>query len=228
MNILEKGAVNIYMVWKVIGIALAIILIGFIKNVMSLINLNKNVEFLGQYTENYVKYCNSYLGKGIHSDEEKRLYVRLISDAPKAQNLLMDLGFIDYKPGGTWSYIKDYQVLINTVQLLRNPISNEDFKMLYNILLMHVSRLNELFEKNKKETLNPIILLREGIQFFVTLPISLLFWTGIIKHNTQYKLSNNFFVKFISFLVILIGLISSIFTIVLGWEQFKEFLLNFI
>lgn len=215
-----------YMMWKIIGIVLGLIVIGFIKNIMRLIDLNKNIEFLGEYTENYVNYCNDYLGKGISSYEENRLYVKLISDAPKAQNLLMDAGFIDYKPAGTLSYIENYQILVNTVQILRNPISNEEFNMLYNILLMQISRLNELGEKIRKETVNPVTLLREGVQFFVTLPISLLFWTGLIKYSTQYKLSNNFIVKFISFLIIFIGFVSSIFTIVLGWEQFKEILLK--
>lgn len=217
-----------YMMWKIIGIVLGLILIGFIKNTMRLIDLDKNVEFLSEYTNNYVNYCNDYLGRGLRSDEENRLYVKLISDAPKAQNLLMDAGFIDYKPAGTFYYIRNYQILVNTVQMLRNPISNEDFSMLYNILIMQISRLNELGEKIREETVNPVILLREGVQFFVTLPISLLFWTGLIKYSTQYKLSNNFIVKFISFLIIIIGFVSSLFTIALGWEQFKEIILKLI
>ena len=206
------------MVWNVIGIALAIILIGFIKNVIRLINLNKNIEFLGQYTENYVKYCNSYLGERIRSDEENRLYIKLISDSPKAQRLLIDMGYINYIP------------LIYTVQTLRNPPSYEkgDFEMLYNNLIMQVGRFKELWEQTRKESFNPVILLREGVQFFVTLPISLLYWTGLMKYSTQYKLSNNFFFKFISGIIVFFGFVSSVFTIVLGWEQFKEILLKFI
>ncbi|WP_241138637.1 hypothetical protein [Bacillus mycoides] len=218
------------MVWKIIGVTLVLILVGFIKNAMRLIKLNKNIEFLGQYTKNYVEYCNSYLGKNFRSEEENKIYIKLISEAPKAQLLLMDAGYVDYKLAGTWSYIPNYQILINTVQTLRNPpaFGREEYEMLYNILIMQVSRLNELGEKTKKETFNPIILLREGVQFFVTLPISLLFWTGLIKYSTQYKLSNNFFVKFISFLIIIIGLVSSIFTIVLGWEQFEGIVKRFL
>ncbi|GEM_PF-5614305 len=218
------------MFWKIIGIIFILILIGFIKSVMRLSSLNKNIEFLGHYTEDYVKYCNNYLGKGIRSDEENRLYIKLLSDSPKAQRLLMDAGYVDYKIAGTWSYLTNYQILINTVQTLRNPptFGREEYEMLYNVLVMQVSRLNELHEKTRKETLNPIILLREGVQFFTTLPISLLYWTGLIRYSTQYKLSNNVVVKFLNFLIILIGFVSAIFTIVLGWEQFKEILFKFI
>ncbi|MFP6333470.1 hypothetical protein [Bacillus subtilis] len=213
---------------KIIGIVVALMLVGFIREVLSLRRLGKDIEFLIQYSSNYVKYCNTYLGKGVGSDEEISLYNRIISDAPKAQGLLLDAGYIDYKPAGSLYYIKNYQVLVNTVQLLRNPLTREDFEMLFNILVMQVSRYNEFFNNKKKGILNPIILLREGVQFFVTLPISLLYWTGLIEYSTQYKLSNNFIVKFLNFLIILIGFISAIFTIVLGWEQFKEFLIKFL
>ncbi|MYL44390.1 hypothetical protein GLV94_01915 [Virgibacillus halodenitrificans] len=218
------------MIWNIIGIALVLILVGFIKNVMQLFKLRKNVDFLGQYAENYVKYCNNYLKKGVHSDEENRLYIRLLSEAPKAQSLLMDAGYVDMKLAGTWSFIKNYQILINTIQTLRNPPSfgREEYEMLYNILVMQVSRLNELIETTRKETFNPIILLREGVQFFVTLPISLLYWTGLMRYSTQYKLSNNPFFKFISGIIVFMGFVSSVFTIVLGWEQFKEILFKFI
>ncbi|MDF2039360.1 hypothetical protein P2R12_20720 [Cytobacillus oceanisediminis] len=218
------------MAWKIIGIVATLILIGSIKNVIRLSNLNKNVDFLEKYTEDYVKYCNNFLGKSNRSEEENKLYIRLLSDAPKAQTLLMDAGYVDYKLAGTLTYINNYQVLINTVQTLRNPLpfGREEYEMLYNILIMQVSRLNELWNKTRKETFNPIILLREGVQFFTTLPISLLYWTGLIKYSTQYKLSNNIIVKFINFLIIFIGFVSAIFTIVLGWEQFKDHLDKFL
>lgn len=218
------------MVWEIIGIIFVLMLIGFIKNFMRLFSLAKNIDFLAQYRKNYVEYCNNYIGKGIRSEEENRLYIRLLSDAPKAQMLLMDAGFVDYKLAGTWSYLTNYQILINTVQTLRNPPSfgGEEYGMLYNILVMQVSRLNELHENTRKETFNPIILLREGVQFFTTLPISLLYWTGLIKYTTQYKLSNNIVIKFFNFVIIFIGFVSAIFTIVLGWEQFKELLKSFL
>ncbi|MGC8227399.1 hypothetical protein ACP2W0_00140 [Pseudobacillus badius] len=218
------------MVWEIVGIVFVLMLIGFIKNVMRLFSLNKNIEFLAQYTKKYVEYCNNYLGKEIRSEEENRHYIRLLSDAPKAQTLLMDAGYVDYKLAGTLSYLTNYQILINTVQTLRNPPSfgQEEYEMLYNILVMQVSRLNELHGNIRNETLNPIILLREGVQFFTTLPISLLYWTGLIKYSTQYKLSNNIVVKFFNFVILFIGFVSAIFTIVLGWEPFKELLKDFL
>lgn len=110
-------------------------------------------------------------------------------------------------------------------QSLRNPSSlTEEFNMVHTILIMQIARYEELYENIKRNLLNPIVLLREGVQFFVTLPISLLFWTGVIQYSTQDKWSNNIVVKFLNFLIIIIGFVSAIVTIVLGWEQFKGYL----
>lgn len=100
--------------------------------------------------------------------------------------------------------------------------------MVNNILIIQIGRYEELYESVKADTINPITLLREGVQFFVILPISLLYWTKIIEYSTQNKLSNNIVVKFINFLIIIIGFISAIVTIVLGWEQMKGYIDKFL
>lgn len=215
------------MILKIILVTLGLIVIGLIKEVRTIRRVIKDIDFLSQYNKSYVEYMDNYFGKSINSSEERKLHVKLISEAPKAQRLLMDAGLIDYQPAFAGYYIKNYPVLINTLQSLRNPITTEEFSWVNSILIMQISRYEELYENIKSNILNPVILLREGVQFLVTLPISLLYWTGLIKYSTQYKLSNNFFIKFISFLILLIGFISSIFTIILGWEQFKNLIYSF-
>lgn len=217
------------MILDIAGIVFALISIGFIKMILSLRKLVKDMDFLSQYNHNLVKYLNNYMGKNVRSEEEGTLFVKLISDSSKAQSLLLDAGFIDYKPAGAGYYMKNYQILINTVQSLRNPsLMQEEFSMLNTIIIMQCGRYNELHEEMIRGIKNPIILLREGVQFFTTLPISLLYWTGLIKYSTQYKLSNNIVVKFLNFLIIMFGLVSAIITIVLGWEPFKELFHEFL
>ncbi|WP_438312415.1 hypothetical protein [Sporosarcina sp. FA9] len=215
--------------------ALGLIAIGFIKEFMSLRMVIKDIDYLAGYNESYVEYLNNHLNYDYYSSRignkqaENELHVKLISQAPKAQRLLMDAGLVDYEPPFRGYRVSNYPVLVNTVQYLRNPSAlTEEFKMLNTILIMQIARYEELYESIKANIFNPIVLLREGVQFFVTLPISLLYWTGIIQYSTQYKLSNNIIVKFINFLIIIIGLVSAIVTILLGWEQLKEFLFKFL
>lgn len=123
----------------------------------------------------------------------------------------------------------NYQILINTVQALRNPsLMSEEFSWVNNLLIMKMATYEDIMNGIRGNMKNPLVLLREGVQFFVTLPIMLLYWTGITNYTTSYKWSNNIVVKLLSLGILLIGFISSIITIVLGWEQFKSYLDKFL
>jgi hypothetical protein len=217
------------MVLKMILVVIALIIIGLIKELRALLRVVEDIDFLSNYNGTYVDYMNNYLGKGYDTPKEKELHIKLISEAPKAQRLLLDAGLVDYQPAFRGYMVKNYPILVNTVQSLRNPSSlTEEFNWVNTILIMQIARYKELHESIKGNVLNPLVLLREGVQFFVTLPISLLYWTGVIQYSTQYKLSNNIVVKFLNFLIISIGFVSAIVTIVLGWEQFKSYLDKFL
>ncbi|KAB2443264.1 hypothetical protein F8163_09280 [Bacillus luti] len=207
----------LYMILTILGL----IAIGFIKKVMSLMKFSKDFDFLYDYNEKYVKYLNNYLGKRINSEEENKLYMELISKSPKAQRLLGNDGLISYKPAGASYMHNNYQVLINTVQALRNPaLMSEEFSWVNNMLIMKMAIYEDIMSEIRGNMINPLILLSEGVQFFVTLPISLLYWTGLIEYSTLNRVSNYFIFKLLNFLIIIIGFLSAIVTLVTGWEPF--------
>jgi hypothetical protein len=88
--------------------------------------------------------------------------------------------------------------------------------------LIQISKYEETISNIKREMKNPIQLLQEGVQYFVTFPITLLYWTDFIKYGTFMKISDNIIVKFVNFIIIIIGLFSSIVTIVAGWDTVME------
>lgn len=215
------------MVMNVILIILGLITIGFVREFRHLRRVAKDIDFLSNYNVSYVDYLNNHIRGNYTSSEEKELHVKLISRAPKAQRLLMNAGLVDYQPAFRGYMVKNYPILVNTVHELRNPSSlTEEFNWINNILIMQIARYEELYESIKASIFNPIVLIREGVHFFVTFPISFLYWTGIIQYSTQYKLANNIVVKIINTIIIIIGLVSAIFTIVIGWKQFKDILFN--
>ncbi|NLP51273.1 hypothetical protein [Bacillus sp. RO1] len=217
------------MVFWIIGGVIALLLIGFVKELLSALKFRKDLDFLHDYNEKYVRYLNSYLRKRINSEEENKLYGELISKSPKAQRLLGGDGLISYKPAGASYMYNNYQILLNTVQSLRNPsLMSEEFSWVNNLLIMKMATYNDIMDEIRSDIKNPFVLLREGVQFFVTLPIMLLYWTGITNYTTSYKWSNNIVVKLLSFGILLLGLISSIITVVLGWEQFKGYLFKWL
>jgi hypothetical protein len=217
--------VVLYTILTVFGL----IVIGFIKELMSFLKFDRALVFLRDYNNKYVDYLNKYLGKHTISDVERQLHSELISKSPKAQRLLGRDGLIGYKPAGAGYMYNNYQILINTVQALRNPsLMSEELSWVNNILIMKMATYNDIMDEIKSDMKNPFVLLREGVQFFVTLPIMLLYWTGITNYTTSYEWSNNIFVKLLSLGILLIGFISSIITIVLGWEQFKGYFDKFL
>jgi len=72
----------------------------------------------------------------------------------------------------------------------------------------------------KKRLLNPIACLSEGIKAILLLPLSILHWCGLISSNSIKSASGNRIVKLLNFFIVIIGLVSAIFTIILGWDEF--------
>ena len=83
----------------------------------------------------------------------------------------------------------------------------------------------ELNEK-RKGIFNPFICFREGIRFIIGLPVLILYWSGILSAKTIGVASGSLVFKVIASIITLIGLISSIITILLGWNEALEIFVN--
>ncbi|AXY07625.1 hypothetical protein CUC43_12560 [Bacillus thuringiensis LM1212] len=213
-----------------------LIVIGFIRQINTLNQLQEDANFLVTFNNNYVEYLNNYLTKP-NSPEGNSLFNYLIKNSQKSQELLGKLGYIDYRPAFENHIIKSYPLLVNTIPSLRsnkvfdslsslarnNPI-DEEFLWVHNHLMMRIGYYEERENKVRKEIRNPFILLKEGVQFIVTLPIALMYWTGLIKYSTLTRVSDYFIFKFLNFLIIIIGFLSAIVTLVTGWEPFMKIL----
>lgn len=98
----------------------------------------------------------------------------------------------------------------------------ETINMIDEVLLTYIGAQSDTVKDAKKELRNPLIWLREGVRFIVTSPISLFYWSGLMQYSTYNTISNNFFVKMVSFLIGFTGLVSSIITIFTGYTPFKN------
>lgn len=67
---------------------------------------------------------------------------------------------------------------------------------------------------------NPIILYKTGWNIIISIPFMTLYWLGIFTKNALNLVTNNFVFKIIVGIVALVGIISSIMTIVLGYAEF--------
>ena len=74
--------------------------------------------------------------------------------------------------------------------------------------------------------MNPITCMREGIRWIVGLPVEILQWAGLYSAGRSRKIKASVIFKAISNFIVFIGLISSIVTIILGWDEFLEIINN--
>ncbi len=72
----------------------------------------------------------------------------------------------------------------------------ESASMIDDVLITYMGILDTQQKKLITEIKKPFILLREGVRLIVTSPISLIYWSGLIKYRTYDSLSNNIFVNF--------------------------------
>lgn len=132
-----------------------------------------------------------------------------------------------------------YQVLLNFLPEIRemddwhnNSIMRQRFMTLAHtcddMFTRHIGHLDDLLEYEKKYLYNPFSCFSSGIRWILWLPSNILLWCGFISENTGNKLRYNWFIKTLTFIVTIIGLISSAVTIVIGWEQFNEMILRWI
>lgn len=198
---------------------------------------SKDLDEAYEYLNKFREYGNSL----IKENEDYKAYEWLTMKGPKMQAKVGELGIAKgFIPPFSNIQYNTYQIIINTLPILRdeardpmrsyNSLQNKIFhnylSMIDDVLLRYIGSLENRLEDVRTQLKNPFIWLREGVQFFVQIPILLLYWSGLIQYTTYYRFSNNFIIKFINFLIILVGLVSSIITIVTGYNPFIEIFNN--
>lgn len=89
------------------------------------------------------------------------------------------------------------------------------------------------FMKDRKAGLsmqlfNPAIWLREGVRWVIFFPVLLLEWFGFLSASQAERISEGKSATLITGLIAILGVLSSIFTVVLGWPEFKNRLLELV
>ena len=214
------------LVWLVSIIAILMV-IGFIQIRKALIALQDDMAFAYEYRNKLNQFSNILFKQ---SKFDNDLYNWLTLNVAKMQTDLGYFGNIDLTPAGDNYVTRNYQMLVNTLAEMRTFLSDSysynlmgkgsDAATCSDMIVRYYGSLMEQKKPLVQQLCNPLAWLQQGMQFMVTLPISLLYWSGLIQYSAFAGLSQNFFVKSLSFVINLIGLVGSIVTIVTGWNPF--------
>lgn len=212
-------------------VTLAVIIIGFIVRAINARDISKRREFTLLFQNTFVELANNFFKTGRMPDD---LYLKCIHDVDAIQAELGNdgiiAGYVDRLHGIKG---KNYQLFVNIIPEIReaesmidNSIMMERVSQLIgtcnDALQRHVGNLDRELNKERKGIFNPFICFREGIRFIIGLPPLILYWSGVISTRTISAARASSVFKFISGVITLIGLISSIITILLGWNEAVE------
>ncbi|MGG3269864.1 hypothetical protein ABEP16_13205 [Priestia aryabhattai] len=220
--------------WMPLIIIVILSLLGFFKLVLDIRKIGNLREFSVDFVNMFRKLINQLQNNNFDSE----LYQSLRLKSAEMQTIMGNYGVArKYKPAGANYIYNNYEIVVNGLAEIRNlhiqmaggfdssfekRMLAESASMIDDVLITYIGVLNTQQKKLIIEIKNPFILLREGVRLIVTSPISLIYWSGLIRYRTYDSLSNNIFVKLISVIIGLVGLISSIITIVTGYNPFMD------
>lgn len=216
-------------------IVVALIVIGFVIKCRRINSYNKRCDFTIEFNNKFFDFVNETFSS-YRIDSNK--YSAVIMEVDKIQQELGMDGVLNsfYDPLHGMQG-RNYQLFMNIMPEIRSAVSERD-----NIIIMerinqlmglcedalkrHVGNLERAIENEKKGLFNPITCLGEGIRWLVGLPVDILCWAGLYSAARSQKIKVSTIFKIISNIIVVIGLISSIVTIALGWDEFRIMLQN--
>lgn len=208
----------------IITVLLAICVYGFFKISIKLKKQNENLAFAASFLEKLKSYVSS---EGRNLDD----YGWMIHRSNKMQNQMGSLGILhSYRPPYQNIIYNDYPIILNMLPDLRSSIQEDVLRSvayqyanaLQEALVRHIGCIDDNLESYNREIKNPFKWFREGVREIVVLPAYLLSSFGIVSESFVGKLISSVFFKVISGLIALLGFVSAIVTIVIGWEEFVK------
>jgi hypothetical protein len=184
-------------------------------------------DFASEFMERLRSYLES-------SGKDTEAYGWLIHRSNKMQIQLGPEGVLAaYKPPFANFQYQNYPVVLNLLPELRraledNILSGQHYSHQYGMLLQetlirHGGSLHDRAETLARSLKNPLAWLREGVRAMVALPLSVLAWVGLLSEATVGRITGSKIFRVLSGFAAIIGFVSAVMGIALGWEAFVQF-----
>ncbi len=208
----------LYFILMVVGLVIT----GFIANVINIRTCSNNYNFLVEYRDKFSKFISDLLNKNKYSNKD---YEWLMSNSDKVQIILGDAGIISYKDIS--GYYPNYQIVINFMNEVMSLFSkgligteSEKITWCHNAFLRKMGIYDEYIKKEIKRTFNPLYDLTSGIKVILGIPLDILYSIGLISSKNLTKIKDNVLFKILGGIISLLTFLSTIMSIVLGWNDF--------
>lgn len=212
----------------IIILSIAIILtVGLIRIAIVRSRLLKRITFLEKFKAQFDTLATDYFSHGYHAARQvdPSLYGWLIANANIGQQSLASYGIGECISSNKYfNFSRPLSLVIAIRMFGTNTIRQNDAIKVGDEILSSLGYFDQLIEELNKDLKNPVKWFQYGFRYLLSLPFRTLQWFGIIEELTLNKLVDNRIYKVISGIIGLIGLASSIISIVTGWNLFLKIL----
>lgn len=168
------------------------------------------------------------LGSYVESrGKDHQAYLQMLHKSARVQREMGSYGIAKYKPPGSHDYMENYQLIVNHLSELERWKHSQDAFLaiagsMRDGLVLYLGVVDEPEQDLRRKKRNPFQLLREGIAWVLVLPLTVLAFLGLLGEDTVESVSQVGVVRLFAGTVSIVGLLSSLVTIITGWSQFIE------
>jgi hypothetical protein len=204
-----------------------LLIIGFVRLFREVIRIADKITSANEFLEKFGVYFKSH-------GEDYQTYAWLIQKSPKVQLEMGGFGYLaSFRPPYANYLINNYQIMLNILPQIRKEfeedsylrngrVLNEYGALVQESLLRYLGSLSEDHEIARKQVKNPVIWLTEGVSWVLLFPVSVLNWVGVLGETIVKKIAHNPLFKFIAGILTILSALSTIMTIVVGWDSFVK------
>lgn len=227
--IIESSAngVSYFEVFMTLLVLFLIMMLGFIKIRREYIQVGNNLEFSSSFLEKLVKYLES-------GGEDSVTYSWLVNRSQKLQRIMGTYGLMDYRPAFQNYYVRNHQIIINFIPELRRAFNsmfsgdqiNFFADSIQESIVRYAGSLEDRQTFIQKDLKNPIQWINEGIGTILKVPLDILYTFKLLSYGTVNSIAGSTLFKLVKLLAFILGLVSAIMTIFIGWDNFLELISN--
>lgn len=215
--------------WFPLIVVLIVVFIGHFFTRFTLFRYKQKYIVTDEFRDKFVDLVNYYTE---HYRVNQEMYAECIQQVNTIQEELGEDGIIAmFSDPLKKIQGQNFQLLVNVMpdmklfeRHLDSSIIRERMQHLFELcddaLLKHLGFLQRQIENEKRTMWNPFICFGKGTRWFVGLPFDILYWCGIISAPRKDAIYKSRGFTFVENFITLIGLVSSIMGIVLGWDEF--------
>lgn len=198
----------------VVGVLVVVLATGFLKIRAKVNSLTADFDLVNEFHQKFLELASLYRQKIFN----ERIYHWLVSRMDKIQSMLGTFGKAYFISAYNRFEDPNYHYIINTIPDIRTGrTANPELLTCDDMLVRYLGSLSRRIEAERVQLKKPFVLLQLGLQFYLGMPVRLLYWFGIISDSSFNKITASKVFIVLSGIGGLVAFISALIQILQAW-----------